>query len=125
MGVVPDAVDVLVVEDDAGIRTSFAAILRGAGYKVAEAEDGLVALEQLRSRRVGAVVLDVLMPGLDGLDLLDKLDDPPPVVLVTAHDYDPEVMARRSKVSLYLQKPVPPANLLEAVAQAISARSSL
>jgi len=61
-----------------------------------------------------------MMPGLDGLGLLDRVSDPPPVVLITARDYDAEVIKRRSKVSMYLQKPVPPASLLQAVGAAIT-----
>lgn len=53
------------------------------------------------------MILDRFMPGLSGLWLLDQLDDPPPVLLVTAHDYDTEVWARRDTIFLYLQKPVP------------------
>jgi CheY-like chemotaxis protein len=116
----PGYVDVLVVDDDDCVRALFVKILCRAGYSVAEAEDSFVALEHLRSTPVAAMVLDVAMPGLDGLGLLDKLDDPPAVVMVSASDYDDEIMARRDKVSLYLQKPVHPAALLEALAQAIS-----
>lgn len=121
-GGIPDGVDILVVEDDEDIRTSYAEILRGAGYIVAEAEDGFVALERLRSTPVRAMVLDVAMPVFDGLKLLDKLDNPPPVVLVTARQYDSEVISRRSKISFYLQKPVSPGVLLEVLEQAISGR---
>ena len=53
------------------------------------------------------------MPGMDGLVLLDQLDDPPPIALLTGHEYDKEVMARRAKVLLYLQKPVSPEALLK------------
>jgi len=63
---------------------------------------------------VSAVILDVYMPGMDGLVLLDQLDDPPPIALLTGHEYDKEVMARRAKVLLYLQKPVSPEALLKA-----------
>ena len=111
---------VLLVEDDPAVRTSTAAILRDAGYEVEEVEDPFVALERLKSGRVGAVLLDVGMETLDGLGILDKLDDPPPIVLVTGHDYDAEVMAHRSKIFSYLQKPVPPPVLIAAVARALS-----
>lgn len=119
-GIQPARVDVLVVDDDAGVRTSFGTILRDAGYSVEEAEDGFVALQRLRAMRVGMVLLDVRMPVLDGLHVLDELEDPPPVVLMTAHEYDADVMARRSKVTLYIQKPVPPRDLLAAVAKALA-----
>ena len=109
---------VLVVDDDEDVRSSFAEILRTAGYSVVEARDGFEALEHLRSSPVAALVLDILMPRLSGLELLDRLDDPPPVLLLTARDYDVYVTGRRSKVYMYLQKPVPPRELLRAVARA-------
>jgi len=115
----PRIVDVLVVEDDEILRTSLTEILRGAGYSVSEARDGLGALESLRSMAVRVMVLDIAMPRLDGLKVLDELGECPPVVVMTAREYDTEIMSRRSKVALYLQKPVPPENLLEAVAQAL------
>jgi len=118
-----DQFDVLVVDDDAAVRTSFASILRDAGYRVEEAEDGVTAPARLSSARVGAVVLDVQMPHLDGLRLLDALPEPPPVVLMTAADYDAEVMARRSKVFAYIQKPGPPGELRRIVAAALAAGS--
>lgn len=122
-GGMQDGVDVLVVDDDEDIRSSYAEILRGAGYTVAEAADGFVALEHLWSAPVRAMVLDAVMPVLDGLQLLDRLDDPPPVVLVTAREYDKAIMARRSKISLYLQKPISPRILLEALERAISGKA--
>src|ERR1700676_3427301 len=83
---------VLVVDDDHDVRASCADVLRSAGYEVVEAEDGVTALEHLRLGHVGAVLLDVYMPGMDGLSLLDEIDRFPPVVLLTARGYDDEVM---------------------------------
>jgi len=113
-----EIIDVLVVDDETGIRATFAEILRSAGYKVAEAEDGFVALERLRSATVAVMVLDLNMPVLDGWQLLDQLDDPPPVVLVSSRNRG-EVQGFQSKISLYLQKPVRPDSLLEAVGEAM------
>jgi CheY-like chemotaxis protein len=115
-------IHVLVVDDEADIRATFAEILRSAGYQVTEAEDGFVALERLRSASVAVMVLDLNMPVLDGWQLLDQLDDPPPVILVTAHDHG-EVMGFESKIGLYLQKPVRPESLLDAVVDAIKGRA--
>ena len=108
---------VLVVDDDDDVRTTCAEVLRAAGYPVEEAENGVTALERIRSTDIGAIFLDVLMPRLGGLELLDRLDVPPPVALLTDHNYDAEVIARRSKVAVFLQKPVPPTVLLAAAAR--------
>ena len=115
-----DELDVLLVEDDEAVRTSFAEILREARYSVAEAADSQAALDILNSSRVRTVVLDVYLPTRSGLWLLDQLEKPPSVVLVTGHPYDPEVMQRRDKVFLYLQKPIHPPELLVAVARAVA-----
>jgi CheY-like chemotaxis protein len=113
--------NVLVVDDDGDVRSSSAEVLRTAGYVVVEAADGYAAVERLRARDISAVLLDVNMPGLDGLALLDQFDDLPPVALLTEHEYDPEVIARREKLFMYLAKPVPPRDLIEAVAQMLGA----
>ena len=105
-----------MVDDNADVRGSLAAVLRSAGYAVTEAPGGFAALEHLRSAPVDAIVLDVFMPGLSGLELLDMIDDPPPVALLTVFEDDPEVVARRDKVATHLQKPVAPRELLRAVA---------
>ncbi len=107
----------LLVDDDSDVRYSCAEILRSAGYRVVEAGDGRTALELLKSSDVGAVLLDVFMPGLDGLSLLDLLENPPPVALLTAHAYDEAIVVRRSKVATYIQKPVDPPALLDAVSR--------
>ena len=119
-----DHVDVLVVDDDHSVRTSCAEILREANYSVVEAADAWEALRHLASYDIGAILLDIFMPDRDGLWLLDQLEDPPPVVLITARNYDLEVMARREKVFMYLQKPVRPPELLNVVARAMAMRKT-
>ena len=115
------ALTVLVVDDDIDVRSSCAEVLRTADYVVQEAADGFAAIEHLRSGNIGAVLLDLNMPGLDGLSLLDEFDQLPPVALLTEREYDPEVISRREKVFMFLSKPVPPPDLLEAVSHMLSA----
>ena len=114
-------IDVLVVDNDHASRTSFGLILRDAGYNADEAEDGFAALERLRSVTVGSVLLELDLPGLGGLKLLDTLDNPPPVILMTAGEYSTDVMIRRSKAYMFIQKPIPPAHLVAAVSQTLEA----
>ena len=113
-------IDVLVVDNDDASRTSFGLILRDAGYNADEAEDGFAALERLRSVDVGSVLLELDLPGLGGLQLLDTLDDPPPVILMTAGEYSTDVMIRRSKAYMFIQKPIPPAHLVAAVSRTLA-----
>lgn len=108
--------DVLVVDDEPDLRGSVADILRGAGYEVEEACDGLEALDILSQHPVGAVLLDLRMPRCDGVAVIEALDDPPPIVIVSAHGLaDDEQKKVGSKVVAVLRKPVPPRQLLARV----------
>jgi CheY-like chemotaxis protein len=112
---------VLIIDDDAGVRESTAELLRVAGYGVIEAADGIEGLQQLRrSEPVDAVLLDLRMPGIDGIGVLEAVDVHPPVIVVSAFEYftQQEVTERfGAKVSAVLHKPVPPQQLLEVVAE--------
>ncbi len=63
---------VLVVDDDAGIRQLLRRILEEEGYMVVEAENGRVALERLGERVPGAILLDLMMPEMDGFEFLER-----------------------------------------------------
>jgi CheY-like chemotaxis protein len=117
-------VKVLVVDDDAGMRSTTVEILGQAGYAVREAWDGNVALERLAEEMPDVLLLDVRMPERDGISVLETMNpEPPPpdVVLVSAYAIDAESRQRLgTKVDQYLRKPVPPKKLLEAVSDAAS-----
>ena len=78
---------ILVVDDEPDIRHIIRIVLEGEGHEVTEADDGLTAYEVAREQRVDLVLLDAMMPGMDGYQLLDKLlgldDFVAPVVMVT------------------------------------------
>jgi CheY-like chemotaxis protein len=114
------AIDVLVVDDNEAIRESVAELLRTAGYRVLEAEDGASALEALSQHKVGAVVLDLRMPGIDGLKVLETISDPPPVIVTSAFSLQLDEQERvDSKIFVQLVKPFHPRRLIDAVASAI------
>jgi two-component system, OmpR family, response regulator MprA len=80
---------ILVVDDDPAVRESLERSLRFEGYEVVAAGDGVEALERVYEDRPDAVVLDVLMPRLDGLGACRRLraaGDDLPVLLLTARD---------------------------------------
>jgi two-component system response regulator MprA len=80
---------ILIVEDDAAVRDSLARTLRFEGYDVDTAADGLAALESVRAGEPDAMVLDVSMPGLDGLQACRQLRADGiflPVLMLTARD---------------------------------------
>jgi two-component system response regulator MprA len=80
---------ILVVDDEAAVRESLERSLRFEGYEVVVAGDGAEALERVRDDRPDAVVLDLLMPRVDGLEACRRLrarGDDLPVLLLTARD---------------------------------------
>jgi two-component system response regulator MprA len=80
---------ILVVDDESAVREAVERALRLDGYEVAVAGDGREALETLEERAPDAVVLDVLMPRIDGLELCRRLrgrGDRTPVLMLTARD---------------------------------------
>jgi two-component system, OmpR family, response regulator MprA len=82
---------VLVVDDEAGVRDTVSHALRLAGYDVSTAGDGLTALDLVRAEHPDALVLDVMMPRMDGLETCRVLRAEGhrfPVLMITAHDSD-------------------------------------
>jgi CheY-like chemotaxis protein len=112
--------DVLVVDDEEPVRTSVAEILRSAGYSVLEAVDGQDALDVLESGSVSVLLLDIRMPRRTGIEVLQALESPPNVILMSAYRFEGE--DKRSvghKVFSHLMKPVAPRQLLDEVRAAI------
>lgn len=80
---------ILVVDDDQAVRDSLARSLQYSGYEVSTAEDGLEALAKLSSLRPDAVIMDVMMPRLDGLEatrMLRQTGNDVPILILTARD---------------------------------------
>jgi PAS domain S-box-containing protein len=86
---------VLVVEDDAGTREIIRRLLEKTGIQVVEAENGRVALERLAEGQPGLILLDLMMPEMDGFQFVDQVRQHEawhaiPIVVVTAKDLTPE-----------------------------------
>jgi two-component system response regulator MprA len=82
-------VEVLVVDDERALRAALRRALALEGYAVAEVASGEEAIGELRERMVDAVILDVLMPGIDGLEVCRRLraaGDRTPVLMLTARE---------------------------------------
>ena len=80
---------ILVVDDDVALGRALRRVLVSHGFEVEVAEDGPEALACVRARSFEAVVLDVMMPGIDGLDVCERLraeGDAVPVLMLTARD---------------------------------------
>lgn len=110
---------ILVVEDDAYIRSHLEEVFTGDGFRVATAEHGRAALDYLGSadRLPSLILLDLMMPVLDGQGFIEELQLRPldprwteiPVVVFTATHHEV-----RGRVAEYLRKPVDLDRLLEA-----------
>lgn len=118
--------DVLVVDDEADVRRSMCEVLRTSGFSVNEAEDGAVAFGLLRENRYGMILLDIRMPKLDGVSLIEALVELPPVIVHSAFTLSAEERQRLGvKVVRYLHKPVSPQELLSAVQNVLGSGSDV
>jgi len=118
---------VLVVDDDADIRAMLGVALQGRALTVDEARDGHEALALMKDHQYAVIVLDLLMPGLDGAGVLagmDSTDAPPPVVLViTAADRREIARLDPRRIHGVVRKPFDPEELAEVVAACAELRS--
>ena len=116
---------ILVVDDDRASRHLTQTILKREGWRVTAAKDGLEALKLLRSRTFDLMLLDVWMPRMNGLELLERLRDHkgrPKVIVMTSDDAPATLLhAVKEQAFRYVHKPVEPEALLDAVHDTISA----
>ena len=111
---------VLVVDDDPVVGKSFHRVLSGKGYAVITARNGEEALNKLRSETYDVVFTDIKMPGMNGLEVAERLKETQPwlpVVIVTGYGTDEnEARAKAAGVSGFLRKPLSP-EMIEGSAQ--------
>ena len=116
---------ILLVDDDRTSRHLTEAILKREGWRVTPVRDGVDALKLLRTRRFTLMLLDVWMPRMNGLELLEKLRDRkhrPRVIVMTTDDTPATLMsAVREQAFRYVRKPVDPDALVNAVRDTIDA----
>ena len=117
---------VLVAEDDSDLRDVLAASLARNGHHVIAARDGAEALAAIERDHVDLLVLDIVMPNIDGLEVLARLKDirkgvPIPVIVVTGTDRQTtELQALRLGANVYLTKPIEAAALTEEVTRLLT-----
>lgn len=108
-----------IVDDDSAVRDSLAFVLGAAGWKVRTYESGLELLGSATNLEPGLIITDVRMPGMTGLELVEKLKGlgvAHPVIVLTGHaDVSMAVDAMKSGVVDFLEKPVDGEALLAAV----------
>jgi len=110
---------ILVIDDSGLARKNLRRMLQAAGHEVVEAQDGMAALELYFAEKPDVVLLDLVMSGMYGLDVLKKLRELDPqarVVVVSADIQTPSRdLAREYGASAFLSKPVDEADVLGAV----------
>ena len=118
-------VNVLVVDDDPAIRSLLTDVLEMEGYEVTTAPYALTAVRIFEADRPDFVVLDVMMPGLDGFDVLRSIraqpgDAVPVLMLTAAAGSDANTRAWASGVDFYLAKPFSPDAVLDLIDHVLS-----
>lgn len=100
---------VLVVEDNLALADGLVAVLRQAGYAVDHVTDGATALDVINAERIDLIILDLNLPGIDGLDVLKALrlkkDSPFVLILSARGSYDERVRGLDRGADDYLTKP--------------------
>jgi DNA-binding response OmpR family regulator len=117
--------EVLVVEDDAAVREGLELALRRQGHVVHTAESGEVGIELLVLRRPDIVVLDLMLPGMDGFETCRRMraSGPIPIVMLTARSDDFDIVAGlEAGADDYVVKPVEP-RVLDARIRAVLRRA--
>ena len=111
---------VLVVDDEVGMRDTLVAILEHHGYRVWSAPDGESAFSAVQERAFDVLVMDIQMPGRDGVSVLEEMGRPPPrVILMTAYAAEDRLrVAADAYVFAILSKPFELRRMLSLVAQA-------
>ena len=101
---------ILVVEDEPDIRLNLTTMLEAHGYETEDAEDGEVALEHLEAERFDMMVLDLMMPNVDGYEVLQRMSakvrEALPVIILTAKNQDDDILKGYTMgATYYVTKP--------------------
>jgi two-component system chemotaxis response regulator CheY len=117
---------ILIVDDSETIRNTVSSTLEGAGFVVLQAIDGIDGLAQLAAHECSLVILDVNMPRLGGLEMLEKMQGDPklspiPVVMLTTEAHFTLIeRAKKLGAKGWMIKPVKPENLIAAARKVLS-----
>jgi NADH-quinone oxidoreductase subunit E len=124
-----EPVDVLVIDDEESIREGCRQVLATAGYLTEVAEDGILGLQAAERARPPVVLLDLRMPGVSGIEVLEKLRgmDPQivPIIITGYGSVDNAVQSMKLGAFDFVSKPFDPATLLAVVNRAIERHKEL
>ncbi len=117
---------ILLIDDEKSIRDSLRGILEDEGFEVKEAESGESAIEIMRKERFDAILLDVWLPGMDGIEVLKNIrerEDNCPVIMISGHA-NIETAVKATKIGAYdfLEKPLSSERVLLTIKNALKQR---
>jgi len=119
---------ILVVDDEPVARQSLTDILRLEGYTVNSVPNGQAAVEYVRTHPVELLIVDLRMPGMDGLEVVQVVNQISPeteVILLTAFgSTESAIQALRLRIHDYLLKPASPAQVIQSVKKGLARRST-
>lgn len=119
---------ILVVDDEPVARQSMSDILKLEGYHVAAAPNGHAAVEYVRLHAVDLVIVDLRMPGMDGLEVVQVVNQVSPeteVIILTAFgSTETAIQALRLRIHDYLQKPAAPTQVIASVRKGLMRRAA-
>src|SRR5437667_2251143 len=116
---------ILIIDDEASIRTTLASILHDEGHQTTLCESGEAAIAQFVREEFDLVILDLWLPGIDGMTVLERLRaaGAPPVIVISGHgNVDSAVRATRLGAYDFLEKPLSLERVLLTVNHALSDR---
>jgi DNA-binding response OmpR family regulator len=120
--------NILIVDDEPVARQSLSDILRLEGYTVNAVPNGQAAVEYVRTHPVELLVVDLRMPGMDGLEVVQVVNQISPeteVILLTAFGTtESAIQALRLRIHDYLLKPASPAQIIASIKKGLSRRES-
>ena len=118
---------ILIVDDEKVVRESLTKWFQEDGYIMGSAENAVEALRQMQVRKWDIILLDIKMPGMDGMELqprIKEIDPTATIIFITAHaSVDTAVQALKSGAFDYVTKPVDPDYLSHLIANAIKQRA--
>ena len=116
---------ILILDDSAPIRQVVGIALRGAGYDVIEAKDGIDGIEKLNGQKLNLIITDVNMPRMDGITFVKEVKKmarykfTPIIILTTESQDNKKQEGRAAGAKAWVVKPFQPPQLLNAVAKLI------
>jgi two-component system, chemotaxis family, chemotaxis protein CheY len=116
---------IMTVDDSASVRQMVAFTLRSAGYEVIEAADGVEALARMQGRKMSAIITDLNMPNMDGIELTQKIRSDAtyrftPIILLTTESQETmKQKGRAAGATGWIVKPFKPEQLLGVVKKVV------